>query len=76
MLHVFPAGRLEAHLITRCHLQSERVSDPAGNFASDNGLLAPGIERREIAAVQGHELRRQPAMAIDPGADFMRIEPH
>jgi hypothetical protein len=29
-----------------------------------------------FAEVQGHELRRQPAMAIDPGADFMRIEPH
>ena len=38
--------------------------------------LAPGIERREIAAVHGHEVRRQPAMAIDPGADFRRIEPH
>jgi hypothetical protein len=33
--------------------------------------LAPGIERREIAAAHGHEVRRQPAMAIDPGIDII-----
>jgi hypothetical protein len=38
--------------------------------------LTPCVERRELAAAHCHELRPQPAMAIDPGADFMRIEPH
>ena len=38
--------------------------------------LARMIERREFPAAHKHELRPQPPVAIDPGADFMRIEPH
>ena len=46
------------------------------NSNHGNADLAPCVERREVTAVHCHELRPHPAMAIDPGADFRRIEPH
>jgi hypothetical protein len=33
------------------------------------------VKRRQIPAAHRDELRREPAMPVDPGADFRGIEP-
>ena len=40
-------------------------------------MLGTGrVKRRQIPAAHRDELRREPAMPVDPGADFRGIEPH
>src|SRR5215469_3666298 len=39
-------------------------------------LLANRVKRAQFVAAHHDHLRPQPAMAVDPCADFRRIEPH